>query len=59
MHMRTCGAEGELGSAWHNAATREHKQRSVDDVIGVVETLIARGYTSAGRVALKGSPSAR
>lgn len=45
---------GELGSAWHQAATREHKQRSVDDVIGVVETLIARGYTSAGRVALQG-----
>ncbi|MEO8226640.1 MAG: prolyl oligopeptidase family serine peptidase [Gemmatimonadota bacterium] len=45
---------GELGSAWHEAATREHKQRSVDDVIGAVEALISHGYTSAGRVALQG-----
>lgn len=45
---------GELGDAWHRAATREHKQRSIDDMIGAVETLIARGYTSAGRVAIQG-----
>ena len=45
---------GELGEAWHRAATRAHKQRSVDDVIGAVEALVARGYTSPGRVALQG-----
>ena len=45
---------GELGDAWHRAATREHKQRSIDDMIGAVEALIARRYTSAGRVAIQG-----
>jgi prolyl oligopeptidase len=45
---------GELGDAWHRAATREHKQRSVDDVIGAVDALVARGYTAPGRVALQG-----
>lgn len=45
---------GDLGDAWHQAATRENKQRSVDDMIAAVETLIARGYTSAGRVAIQG-----
>jgi prolyl oligopeptidase len=45
---------GERGEAWHQAATRERKQRSVDDVIGAVEALIARGYTSPGRVAFQG-----
>ncbi len=45
---------GELGDAWHLAATREKKQRSVDDMIGAVEALIARRYTAAGRVAIQG-----
>jgi prolyl oligopeptidase len=45
---------GELGDAWHRSAMRENKQRTMDDVIGAVETLIARGYTSAGRVAIQG-----
>ncbi len=45
---------GELGEAWHRAATLEKKQRSVDDVVAVVEALIARGYTSPGRVAIQG-----
>ncbi|MBC7894029.1 MAG: S9 family peptidase [Cytophagaceae bacterium] len=45
---------GELGEAWHRAGTREHKQNSIDDVIGAVESLIAKGYTSAGRVAIQG-----
>ncbi len=45
---------GELGDAWHRAATREQKQRSVDDMIGAVEALIARRFTSAGRVAIQG-----
>ncbi len=45
---------GELGEAWHTAAMREHKQRSIDDMIGAIEALIARRYTSAGRVTLMG-----
>jgi prolyl oligopeptidase len=45
---------GELGDAWHEAATREHKSRSVEDVLGAVEALIAHGYTSPGRVTLQG-----
>ena len=45
---------GELGEAWHDAATRANKQRTIDDVIGVVEELIDKRYTSAGRVALMG-----
>jgi prolyl oligopeptidase len=45
---------GERGDAWHRAATREHKRRSIDDVIGAAEALIARGYTSPGRLALQG-----
>jgi prolyl oligopeptidase len=45
---------GELGDAWHTAAMRENKQRTIDDVIGVVEALITKRYTSAGRVALMG-----
>lgn len=45
---------GELGADWHRAAMRQHKQRSIDDVIGAVEALVARGHTSPGRVALQG-----
>lgn len=45
---------GELGEAWHQAATRDRKQRSVDDVLGAIDALIARGYTSPGRVVLMG-----
>ncbi|MBC8086370.1 MAG: prolyl oligopeptidase family serine peptidase, partial [Phycisphaerae bacterium] len=45
---------GELGDAWHLAATRERKQNSVDDMIGSVEHLIAKRYTSAKRVSILG-----
>jgi prolyl oligopeptidase len=45
---------GELGDAWHTAAMRENKHRSIDDVIGAIETLIARRFTSAGRVVIMG-----
>lgn len=46
---------GELGEAWHQGATREKKQNSVDDMIGAIETLIDRGYTAPGRVILIGT----
>jgi len=45
---------GELGDAWHRAAMREGKQRTLDDMIAAIETLIARRYTGAGRVVLSG-----
>lgn len=45
---------GERGEAWHLAATREKKQRSADDMIGAIEQLIAKRYTSAKRVSIIG-----
>lgn len=45
---------GDLGEAWHVAATRARKQRSVDDVVATVEALVGRGYSSPGRVAVQG-----
>ena len=45
---------GELGDAWHTAATRERKQNTFDDMIGAIEHLIANRYTSAKRVTLSG-----
>lgn len=46
---------GELGDAWHRAATRENKQRSIDDMIGAIDALIAARYTSARRVVVTGT----
>lgn len=46
---------GELGDAWHTAGMREHKQRTFDDMIAAIETLIAKRYTSAKRVTLMGT----
>lgn len=45
---------GDFGDSWHRAATRENKQRSVEDVIGAVEELVRRGISSPGRVAFQG-----
>jgi prolyl oligopeptidase len=45
---------GELGSAWHEAALREHKQRSIDDLIAVAQGLIEAGYTRPERLATWG-----
>ncbi|WP_373067992.1 prolyl oligopeptidase family serine peptidase [Gemmatimonas sp.] len=44
---------GELGHAWHRAAMRETQVRSVEDMIGTAEALIARGYSAPGRVAFQ------
>ncbi len=46
---------GERGEAWHQAAVREGKQRSIDDMIATIEGLIARKYTGAGRVVITGT----
>lgn len=45
---------GERGSAWHESAQREHRQRSYDDFIAVAERLIADDFTSAGRIGVFG-----
>lgn len=45
---------GELGSDWHLAGMREHKQRSFDDFIAAAEWLIARRYTRPAKLALTG-----
>lgn len=46
---------GENGDAWHRAATREGKQRSIDDMIAAIEALIAQRYTGIGRVVITGT----
>jgi prolyl oligopeptidase len=45
---------GELGAGWHQAAVREHKQRSIDDLIAVAQGLIDAGYTDPKRLATWG-----
>jgi prolyl oligopeptidase len=45
---------GELGAEWHQAAVREHKQRSIDDLIAVAQGLIDAGYTRPERLAAWG-----
>ena len=45
---------GEFGPAWHRAAIKTRKQRSVDDVIAVAEELIRRKVTSARHLGIKG-----
>ncbi|MBC8056757.1 MAG: DUF924 family protein [Rhizobiales bacterium] len=45
---------GEYGPTWHQAAVKEHKQRSYDDFIAIAEDLIARRITSAQRLGIEG-----
>ncbi len=45
---------GELGAEWHDAAVREHKQHSIDDLIAVAQGLIDVGYTRPERLATWG-----
>lgn len=45
---------GDLGEAWHEAGRLEHKHRSFSDYIACAETLVARGYTRAGRILAQG-----
>jgi len=45
---------GEYGPRWHQAAQREHKQRSYDDFIAVAEDLIARKVTDARHLGIEG-----
>jgi len=45
---------GEFGPQWHQAAKRENKQRTWDDLAAVAEDLIGRGITSAPQLGILG-----
>ena len=45
---------GEFGPAWHQAAVRQHKQRSYDDLAAVAEHLIARGVAQPAQLGIQG-----
>jgi prolyl oligopeptidase len=45
---------GEYGPAWHEAALREKRQNSYDDLYAVAEDLVARGISAKGRIAVSG-----
>ena len=45
---------GEYGPRWHEAALRENRQRSFDDLHAVAEDLIRTGVTAKGKIAISG-----
>ena len=45
---------GEYGPAWHQAATKAHKQNSFDDFAAVAEDLIASKVSSARHLGIQG-----
>ncbi|HMP44768.1 MAG TPA: prolyl oligopeptidase family serine peptidase, partial [Sphingopyxis sp.] len=45
---------GEYGPAWHQAALREKRQASFDDLHAVAEDLVATGVSPKGRIAISG-----
>ena len=48
---------GEYGEQWHRAGNLEHKQHGIDDFVAAAEYLIARHYTSPGKLAIFGHSS--
>ena len=46
---------GEFGDAWYQAAIRERKQTTFDDMIAASEHLIAQRWTSPRKLAITGS----
>ena len=46
---------GEYGEAWHAAAKRSKKERSIEDYIGCARYLIAHGYTAPDHLAGEGT----
>ncbi|WP_439568088.1 prolyl oligopeptidase family serine peptidase [Sphingopyxis sp.] len=45
---------GEYGPAWHQAALREKRQNSFDDLHAVAEDLVATGISAKGKIAISG-----
>jgi prolyl oligopeptidase len=45
---------GEYGPAWHQAALREKRQNSFDDLHAVAEDLVRAGISAKGRIAISG-----
>ncbi|MGC1423728.1 MAG: prolyl oligopeptidase family serine peptidase [Terracidiphilus sp.] len=45
---------GEFGPAWHEAGLKTHRQRIYDDFYAVARDLIARKFTSIGRLGIVG-----
>ena len=45
---------GEFGPGWHQAALKEHKQKSYDDFAAVAQDLIRRRVTRPGRLGIQG-----
>ena len=45
---------GEYGPRWHQAALREKRQNSFDDLHAVAEDLVRTGISSAGKIAISG-----
>jgi prolyl oligopeptidase len=45
---------GEYGPKWHEAALRENRQRSFDDLHAISEDLIRTGVTTKGKIAISG-----
>jgi len=45
---------GEYGPAWHEAALREKRQNSFDDLHAVAQDLIRTGVSAAGKIAISG-----
>ncbi len=45
---------GEYGPRWHQAAIRDKKQRSYDDMAAVAQALIAEGVTNPRHLAIQG-----
>jgi prolyl oligopeptidase len=45
---------GEYGPKWHEAALREHRQRSFDDLHAVAQDLIRTGVSAKGEIGISG-----
>lgn len=45
---------GEYGPAWHEAALREKRQNSFDDLHAVAEDLVKAGVSAKGKIAISG-----
>lgn len=46
---------GEFGREWHEAATKTRRQNAFDDFIAAARFLVSHGYTTPGRLAIRGN----